>query len=125
VIAGFSVDQLYVYSKPVAAALLGAFKRVTNVQLAADLFEINSLALISESGVSADDERPPDTRQVRGQARRRGPLVDGGAHMARSLQDALTLRGSNRMWRAAVLRCRFCSEALAGPGTWPFVLDSP
>jgi hypothetical protein len=123
VIAGFSVDQLYVYSKPVAAALLGAFKRVTNVQLAADLFEINSLALISESGVSADDERP--TRQVRGQARRRGPLVDGGAHMARSLQDALTLRGSNRMWRAAVLRCRFCSEAMAGPGTWPFVLDSP
>jgi hypothetical protein len=75
--AGFCVDQLYVYSKPVAAALHGAFKRVTNVQLAADLFEINSLALMSESGVSADDERPPDTRQVRGQARRRGPLVDG------------------------------------------------
>jgi hypothetical protein len=36
-----------------------------------------------------------------------------------------SLRGSNRMWRAGVLRCRFCSEALAGPGTWPFVLDSP
>ena len=68
VIAGFGVDQLHVHPKPVAATLHRAFEHVADVQLAADLLEINRFAFVGECGVSADDERAADARQVRGQA---------------------------------------------------------
>jgi hypothetical protein len=59
-IGGFGVDQLYVDPNPVAAPLHGALKHIADVQLAADLFEINRFALVSKCGVSADYERAAD-----------------------------------------------------------------
>ena len=67
-VGGFGIDQLHVHPKPVAAPLHRAFEHVADVQLAADLFEINRFAFVSKCGVSADYERAADARQVRGQA---------------------------------------------------------
>src|SRR5215475_9934722 len=65
--ASFSVDQLYIYPKPFAAALHGSAKRVTNVQLAADLPEVDGFILVREGGMSADHEQTTNARQVSGQ----------------------------------------------------------
>ena len=45
-IAGFGIDKLHVHPKPVAATLHRAFQHVADVQLAADLLEIDCFALV-------------------------------------------------------------------------------
>ena len=67
-IAGFSVDQLHVHPKAVAATLHRAFKHIADVQLAPELLHVNGFALERERGVARNDERATDARQVRGQA---------------------------------------------------------
>jgi hypothetical protein len=54
--ASFCIYELSVYAKSITATLHRAFENVTNVQLAADVLEINSLAFIGECRVPADDE---------------------------------------------------------------------
>jgi hypothetical protein len=48
-IAGFDVDQLHIYPKPFATTLDGALKDIANVQVAADLFDINRFAFAGPS----------------------------------------------------------------------------
>src|SRR6516162_11101125 len=68
VIAGFSVDQLYVYPKPVAAALHRTLKHIADVQLASQLLYVHSFSLEREGRVARNYERAVDARQVCGQA---------------------------------------------------------
>jgi len=56
VVAGFGIDQLGVHTKPVAATLHRAFQHVTDVQLAADLFEISCFISVCKGRVTADHE---------------------------------------------------------------------
>jgi hypothetical protein len=67
VIGCFSIDKLHVNPDPIAAPLDRAFEHVANVQLAADLLEINRPALVGKCGVATDHERAPYARQVCGQ----------------------------------------------------------
>src|ERR1700733_4101541 len=67
-IAGFGIDELNIDSQPVAAALYRAFEGVTHAELAPELLEIDSLALVAERRMPADHERAGDARQVRRQA---------------------------------------------------------
>ena len=69
-VARFGADQLYTDAKPATGPLNRAFQDIANVQFAADLSEIDRLALVGKRCVSANDERTADARQVRGQALR-------------------------------------------------------
>jgi hypothetical protein len=52
----FDLDELCVHAKPLAATLDGAFQHIADLQLAADLPEINRFAFVGECGVPTDDE---------------------------------------------------------------------
>ena len=67
-IAAFGIDELRVHPKPVAATPYGPLEHVANVQLPPDPPEVDRFVLVGECGVSTDDERTGDTRQVAGQA---------------------------------------------------------
>ena len=67
-IAGLGIDELDVDAHAVAAALHRAFEDIAHVQFAADLLQIDGLALVGEGGVAPDDERAGDAREVGGQA---------------------------------------------------------
>jgi hypothetical protein len=56
-IAGFSVDELHIDAHAVAAALNAALEDIADVQLAADLLQVDGLAFVSESRVAPDHER--------------------------------------------------------------------
>src|SRR5216683_2515496 len=66
--AGPRVHELNVYAKSISAALHRTFQYIMDVQLATDLLEINRFAFVAECGVSVDNERSADPRQVSGQA---------------------------------------------------------
>jgi hypothetical protein len=67
-IARFGVDELDIDAHTVSAALNAALKDIADVQLAADLLQINVLALEGEGGVAPDHERAPNTRKIGRQA---------------------------------------------------------
>ena len=67
-ISALRVDQLDIDAHPISAALNAALQDITNVQLAADLLQIDVLAFVGEGRVSANHERAADARQVRCQA---------------------------------------------------------
>ena len=68
--AGFGVDELHVDAHAAAAALDAAFENIADVQLAADLLQVDRLALVGEGGVAPDHERAPNAREVGRQALR-------------------------------------------------------
>jgi hypothetical protein len=53
-ISGYGVNQLHIYPKPIATTLHRTFEHIANVQLAANLPEINCFAFVGECGLSAD-----------------------------------------------------------------------
>ena len=55
-IARFGIDELHVHAHAVSAALNTAFEDIANVQLAADLLQIDVLAFIGEGGVAPDND---------------------------------------------------------------------
>src|SRR5277367_4650802 len=67
-IARFSVDELHVDAHAVSAALNAALQHVADVQFAADLLQIDGLALEGESGVTPDHERASNPRKIGRQA---------------------------------------------------------
>ena len=69
-IAGFGVDQLHIDAHAISAALNAPLQHITNVQLAADLLQIDGSALVGESGVPPDHERAAKTRKIGRQALR-------------------------------------------------------
>ena len=69
-IAGFGVDELHVDAHAVSAALNAALEHIADVQLAADLLQIDGLALVGEGGVAPDHERASNARKVGRQALR-------------------------------------------------------
>jgi hypothetical protein len=48
--------------------LYRAFEHIPDVQLAADLFNVDGFSPVRKSGVAGDDERAADARQVGSQA---------------------------------------------------------
>ena len=66
--AGLGVDQLHVDAHAVSAALHAAFEHIAHVELAADLLQVDGLALVGEGGVAADDEGAGNAREVGRQA---------------------------------------------------------
>ena len=56
VTASLRVNELHVDAHAVRAALDAALEDIADVQLAADLFQIDGFALVSESGVAPDYE---------------------------------------------------------------------
>ena len=54
--AGFGVDQLHVDPHPISAALDAALEDIADVQLVADLLQIDALAFIGEGCVAPDHE---------------------------------------------------------------------
>src|SRR5262249_41355293 len=69
-IAALGVDELNVHAHAGFAALYAALEDLANVQLAADLLQVDGLALVREGGVAPDYEGAADTRQVGLQALR-------------------------------------------------------
>ena len=69
-IAGFGVDELHVDAHAVSAALNAALEHIADVQLAADLLQIDGLALVGEGGVAPDHERAANPRKIGRQALR-------------------------------------------------------
>ena len=69
-IAGLGVDQLHIDAHAVSAALDAAFQHIADVQLAADLLQIDGLALVGEGGVAPDHERAANARKIGRQALR-------------------------------------------------------
>ena len=67
-IAALGVDELDVHPDAVGRALDAAFEHVAHVEFAPDLFEIDGLALVAESGVSPDHPHPAHLREVGRQA---------------------------------------------------------
>ena len=63
-IAGFGVDQLHVDAHAVSAALNAALQHIADVQLAADLLQIDGLALVGEGGIAPDHERAANARKI-------------------------------------------------------------
>ena len=57
--ARLGVDQLDIDAHPVSAALNAAFEDIADVQLPADLLQIDGLALVGEGGVAADHDGVP------------------------------------------------------------------
>ena len=58
--AGYGVDELHVDAHAAAAALDAALEDIADVQLAADLLQIDGLPLVGEGGVAPDHERAPN-----------------------------------------------------------------
>ena len=67
-VAGLGVDELHVDAHAVSAALDAAFEDIADVQLAADLFQIDGFALVGEGGVAPDHERAANARKIGRQA---------------------------------------------------------
>src|ERR1700692_2579143 len=67
-IAALRVDKLDVHSDAIGRALDAAFEHVAYVEFASDLFEVDRLVLVAESGVSPDHPHPAHLRKVCGQA---------------------------------------------------------
>src|ERR1700689_2857596 len=67
-IADFDVYQLRVDPKSVAATLHRTFEYIADVQLAPDLFHIDSFTLEGKRRGAGEHERAGDMRQVRGEA---------------------------------------------------------
>ena len=63
-IARFGVDELDIDAHAVSAALDAALEDIADVQLAADLLQIDGLALVGEGGVAPDHERAANAREV-------------------------------------------------------------
>jgi hypothetical protein len=68
VMAEFGVDELHVDAHAGAAALDAAFEDVADVQVAADLPQIDGLAFVGEGRVAPDDKRASNARKIGGQA---------------------------------------------------------
>ncbi len=66
--SGLGADQLDIHPQPIAAPLHRTFQRIADVQLRADLDNVDRFALEGEGGVAGDHETAVDPRQVRGQA---------------------------------------------------------
>ena len=58
-IARFGVDKLHIDAHPIAAALNAAFDDIANVQLAADLLEIDGFPLVGKCGVAPHHDCKP------------------------------------------------------------------
>ena len=56
-VTSFGVDELDIDAHAVTAALNAALEDIADVQLAADLLQIDGFALVSEGRVAPDDER--------------------------------------------------------------------
>ena len=63
-IAGFGVDELHVDAHAVSAALNAALEDIADVQLAADLLQIDGFALVGEGGVAPDHDGAPYARKI-------------------------------------------------------------
>src|ERR1700722_14964691 len=59
-ITRFGVDELHIDAHAITAALNAAFDDITNVQLAADLLEIDGLPFVGECGVAPHHDCTPD-----------------------------------------------------------------
>jgi len=57
---GLRSDKLHVHPKSISAPLHGTLEDVADVQLSADLLQIDRLALVGECSVPADHERAAD-----------------------------------------------------------------
>ena len=68
--ARFGVDELHIDAHAVSAALDAAFEDIADVQLAADLLQIDGLALVGEGRVAPDHERASNARKIGRQALR-------------------------------------------------------
>ena len=68
--AGLSVNELNVDAHAVPAALDAALEDIADVQLAADLLQIDGFALVGECGVAPDHERASNARKIGRQALR-------------------------------------------------------
>ena len=68
--AVFGVDELHVDAHAGSAALNAALEHIADVQIAADLLQVDGLALVSESGVAPDHERAANARKIGRQALR-------------------------------------------------------
>ena len=55
--AEFGVDELHIDAHAASAALDAAFQHIAELQLTADLLQIDGLALVGERGVAPDHER--------------------------------------------------------------------
>ena len=69
-IGRFEVDKLDVHAHAISASLNAALEDIADVQLAADLLQINRLALVSEGGVAPDHNGAAYAREVGRQALR-------------------------------------------------------
>ena len=69
-IACFGVDKLDIDAEAVPAALNAAFEDIADVQFAADLLQIDGLALVGEGGVAPDHDRASYPRKIGRQALR-------------------------------------------------------
>src|SRR5271166_3611150 len=67
-IAALGVDELDIHPDAIGRALDAAFEHIAYVELASDLFEIERLVLVAESGVSPYHPHPAHLRKVGGQA---------------------------------------------------------
>ena len=63
--AAISVDELNIDAHSVPTTLHRAFEDITHIQLTADPFHVERLALVGESRVARDHERTGDPRQIR------------------------------------------------------------
>src|SRR4030095_6337613 len=61
--AGHRVNELSAYSRPAACGLHTALQQITHTKLAADLLDVDCLALVGERGVSGDHEQRLAPRQ--------------------------------------------------------------
>jgi len=66
--AGFGLNQLDIDAHAVSRPLDAALQHIANVQFAADLLQINVLALKGEGCIASDHESATDARQIRRQA---------------------------------------------------------
>ena len=67
-IAALGVNKLDIHPDAIGRALDASFEHVADVELASDLFEIERLVLVTESGVSSDHPHPAHLRKIGGQA---------------------------------------------------------
>src|SRR5262245_53842722 len=70
---GRSIDQLRGDAKGVAAPLHTAFQYVAHAKFAADLADIDRLALVLEAGLAGDYEQPAEARSRRADGRTSSP----------------------------------------------------
>jgi hypothetical protein len=113
VVTVFGVDKLDVDAHAVSATLDAAFEDITHVQLAADLLQVDRLALIGERTVAPDHERSSNARQIGREAL--GDPVDEG-FLLRVAADIREGQDDNRKARWGRFLWRWSGRGFRGGG---------